>query len=83
MSQILARTVAAAALADSAFAGGGAAEAACYGSQNVFVACYQYRPVYSDCIYTGGGSCQPVTVSAPLCVYGTIGSTGQYQTAWC
>ena len=59
------------------------ADAGCYGASGVLVACTQSVPVYSTCVYTGGTSCQTVTVRAPLCVGGTIGSSGYFTTAWC
>ena len=76
------RLLGAVALGASAFLAGGA-NAACYGTANTATACYANRPVYSDCVYTGTGPCQPVTVNGPTCIYGTIGQNGQYQTVWC
>lgn len=78
----LARPLAAAALVTSAFLGG-TASANCVGTQNTATACYENRPVYRDCVYTGSDTCREVTVSAPLCLYGTIVRQPAWQTVWC
>lgn len=60
-----------------------AADAGCYGASGLFGACPSTVPVYSTCIWTGGTTCTPVVVKAPLCVNGWIGSSGYYTTVWC
>ena len=59
------------------------ADAGCYGVQGTFVTCTANREVARQCVYTGGGTCQWVVVNAPLCVYGTMGGGGWFQTVWC
>ncbi|HEX8004552.1 MAG TPA: hypothetical protein VF519_17825 [Mycobacteriales bacterium] len=59
------------------------ADAGCYGASGTLVACTKNVPVYSTCLYTGGSTCKPVVVTAPLCVYGAIGSGGYFTTVWC
>ncbi|HVF03909.1 MAG TPA: hypothetical protein VNA20_03635 [Frankiaceae bacterium] len=83
MSRPLARGVVALALAGAAFALPGTASAGCYGASGVFGVCTANRSETVTCLYTGGGSCQPVVVTGPLCVYGWFGSTGYYTTAFC
>ena len=81
-----ARPLLAAALAVSAFLGGGAADAAtCVGTQNTATACNsgQKVVVYEDCVYVASSTCTPIRVMAPACFYGTIGSHGAWQTVWC
>lgn len=78
------RPLLAIALAGAAFAGGGTASAdGCYGVQSTLVACTANREIHRECVYTGGSTCKWVVVSGPLCVYGTIGSTWYFITAWC
>lgn len=55
----------------------------CYGASGVLVACTANREVTRQCVYTGGTTCQWVVVNGPLCVGGTIGSSGYFQTVWC
>lgn len=59
------------------------AQAACYGVSGTFVACTRSVEVTRQCVYTGKPTCQWVVVNAPLCVAGTIGSSGYFVTAWC
>jgi hypothetical protein len=55
----------------------------CVGSQNTAVACASNRDVYSDCVYLGSPPCTRVTVVAPICLYGTIGQNGEFQSPGC
>ncbi len=76
------RAFVAAALLTGAFLGG-TASANCVGTENTATACYANRPVYRDCVYVASDTCRPITVSAPLCLYGTIVRQPAWQTVWC
>jgi hypothetical protein len=83
---MLTRTLAVATFVAGAVAAGAApaSAATCVGTSRTVVACVAPPvPVYSDCVYLGSPPCTQVTVTGPLCIYGTIGSGGQFQTTWC
>ena len=79
---LLRRAAVGALLAGTAVTGAGTASAACVGTQQTATACTANRVVYSDCVYTGSGTCTPVSVVGPVCVYGHIFSA-IYQTTTC
>ena len=78
----LARPLAAAALIAGAFLGG-TASANCTGTANTAGVCTANRTVYEDCVYLASGTCTPVSVQGPVCVYGWIGPNLQYITSFC
>lgn len=58
------------AVAASALLGpAGPASAGCYGTANLAVLCATVSPLggtyYEDCVYTGSGTCTPVSVPGP------------------
>jgi len=67
----------------SALAFAAPSDAGCYGASGTAVVCTANREVTRQCVYTGGSTCKWVVVSAPLCVYGTIGGSGTFWTVWC
>ena len=66
----------------SALAFAAPSDAGCYGASGRAVVCAETYEVTRECVYTGGGTCQWVVVSAPVCVSGTIGGA-HFWPAWC
>jgi hypothetical protein len=86
MSRWMTRSLAVATFVAGGVAAGAAPASAytCVGTERTVVACVgDPVTVYSDCVYAGRPPCTQVTVTGPLCIYGTIGNGGQFQTTWC
>jgi hypothetical protein len=84
VSPLMSRALVVATVAGGVAAGAAPASAdACVGSRKSVVACASNRDVYSDCVYLGTPPCTQVTVVAPICLYGTIGQNGEFQSPGC